>query len=833
MFKNIRLKLEHIQSHFLSLLFVFFIWAFFIRLFQTIFLSYHHSFSAVYYWWQAKGILEDISIVSIFVFFSLPIYTLFYILRPKLANSFFLILLVFYGILEGALVYYFSESLTPLTYLTFTNTGIEQVGEILKIYGFESWQLIFVFVLFFGLYFIFHWVSKKVFFKRIPRLILLLFIFGISKAFFFPSKPQQFKSDLNFSIQKNKIGLFIQSYYQEKKALSIANNTPVVKAIETYRSTHLKAHAPLFEYPFFSNDTLPNVLGNYFSKSDTAPNIVFIISESLGRIFSGVDARLGSFTPFLDSLTDHSLYWSNFIANAERTFGAIPNLMAAVPEGTKGFLNLNAAIPLHFSLPLLLKENNNYQTSFFCGAPIAFDHMQNYLMTQKFDHLFGKPNFPQNNIYQTISDSLGNEKQFNWGAEDQIVFQHYFNVLDSINPQHQPYFNLFLTTSFHEPYSFSNAAYFQKLAKARINHLVSGDKEWHLAMTKHFAAILYADYALQQFIKAYQKRPDFDRTIFVIVGDHSIKFMTKNSRLEKFHVPLLIYSPLLKQAQKFKSVASQKDVPVALQALLKYNFNRKLPDFPISNFHHLDTLVDFNTKSVDFPLMSANKLLNNYFWKDYFYAAGQLFKVNDNMVLESIDSSALLKSMSNRLSIYATLSKYTCLDNKIIPATVFEQFIKHDLLFQQTESFEFEIGIPSNNKAFLDTSHFATGLQSLNSGKSKYISFIPSFPLSGSKPIRIQVYFKIYCPDADYPTIYFNHKIAASKSGEFTLFNRHISRPENATFYESDKTGWMHYRAHFWVNPQQLSENLIETYLFMPEKRNFWIDDLKIVIEAF
>ena len=67
------------------------------------------------------------------------------------------------------------------------------------------------------------------------------------------------------------------------------------------------------EYPFLRVDETPDVLGKFFTiHPATPPNIVFILVEGLGKAFSGPNAYLGSFTPFLDKLAGESLYWGEF-----------------------------------------------------------------------------------------------------------------------------------------------------------------------------------------------------------------------------------------------------------------------------------------------------------------------------------------------------------------------------------------------------------------------------------------------------------------------------------------------------------------------------------------
>jgi len=80
------------------------------------------------------------------------------------------------------------------------------------------------------------------------------------------------------------------------------------------------AYADEKNFPFLHTDQTPDVLSPFFDSTAIKPNIVFIIVEGLGRSFTNEGARLGNFTPFLDSLSRHSLYWPNFLSEGGRTF---------------------------------------------------------------------------------------------------------------------------------------------------------------------------------------------------------------------------------------------------------------------------------------------------------------------------------------------------------------------------------------------------------------------------------------------------------------------------------------------------------------------------------
>ncbi len=109
-------------------------------------------------------------------------------------------------------------------------------------------------------------------------------------------------------------------------------------------------------YPFLHKDETPDVLGPFFNTAPTPPNVVIIIVEGLGRAFTGPDAYLGSFTPFIDSLAQQSLYWENFLSEGGLTFAVLPSIVGSLPFGQQGFADLGAQMPDHLSLPGILKK---------------------------------------------------------------------------------------------------------------------------------------------------------------------------------------------------------------------------------------------------------------------------------------------------------------------------------------------------------------------------------------------------------------------------------------------------------------------------------------------
>ena len=126
-------------------------------------------------------------------------------------------------------------------------------------------------------------------------------------------------------------------------------------------------------YPFLRTDATPDVLGEFFNLDPARPpNLVFVLVEGLGKAFSGPNAYLGSFTPFLDELAGKSLYWENFLAAQGRTFAVLPSVFASLPFADQGFNALGKRMPTHLSLLSILKHNG-YRTKFYVGSDSAFD----------------------------------------------------------------------------------------------------------------------------------------------------------------------------------------------------------------------------------------------------------------------------------------------------------------------------------------------------------------------------------------------------------------------------------------------------------------------------
>jgi len=170
---------------------------------------------------------------------------------------------------------------------------------------------------------------------------------------------------------------------------------------------------------------------------------------------------------------------------------------------------------------------------------------------------------------------------------------------------------------------------------------------------------------LQQFFNGYKDRPDFQNTIFLITGDHYILNFGIPNRLSLYHVPLLIYSPLLKTSQRFKSMVSVLDVTPSLWSLLCNNYNFTNPQFVAWVSDGLDTTKSFCCRK-KVLLMQEDRDNNEFVYDNYFYSYGSIYEITDNLRLTPAPQS-VHTLISDKYYLFSTVNSYVYNKQKLLP----------------------------------------------------------------------------------------------------------------------------------------------------------------------
>ncbi len=384
------------------------------------------------------------------------------------------------------------------------------------------------------------------------------------------------------------------------------------------------------QYPFLRAERTPDTLGPLFKPAtgwSTPPKLVFIIVEGLGRTFSGPGARLGSFTPFLDALAGRSLYFENFLAPQGRTFGVLTSVFGSLPFGEGGMAALGERIPRHASLPSVLKEQG-YATRFYTGSNVEFDNETQVLRAMGVEQIVSERDFGPPYV-------CANE----WGYGDRDLMRMVLERERALGAA--PALTIVQTTGMHNPFTFPDQAAWRERVERRVATRRLPPLPVYTEQRDVFASIMYMDDALRMFFEEAKSLPGYDNTIFVITGDHRLPELPMQTRLERYHVPLIVYSPQLKAPRAIKSVSSQFDLAPALLAYLSNNHRIKTPAQVTWLGAGLDTEPSLRNLHA-IPLKQTRTELSDFISGMAYLGQDRLYTLGDGMAIDRLDNDVLL-----------------------------------------------------------------------------------------------------------------------------------------------------------------------------------------------
>ncbi|WP_298734376.1 sulfatase-like hydrolase/transferase [uncultured Chitinophaga sp.] len=419
-------------------------------------------------------------------------------------------------------------------------------------------------------------------------------------------------------------------------------------------------------YPFLHSDETKDVLSPFLRRNGTKPNIVIILLEGVGRAYSNDGAYLGSFTPFMDSLSKHSLYWENFLSSAGRTFAVLPSTLASVPFGKTGFTEMGDRMPPHLSLLSLLKYNG-YKTSFYYGGDAQFDNMAGFLQRNAIGHIYDMQSFPG-----SYSKLPANPLGLCWGYGDKELYRFYFSTL---HEEDTPYCRVLLTVTSHEPFLVPEQEKYLDRFEHRMNELRldKASKEIARDFKLKYASILFADDALRDFFRYYARRPDYHNTIFVVTGDHRMPEIPMNDKLDRYRVPFLIYSPLLQRSAKFASVSSHFDVTPSLLRLLQTQYQLQLPSLVSWVGSGLDTGYTFRNRKA-YPFMQSKRFMIDFIQGEHMIVGNDLFSVDAQMRLTPVVDRYKMGQLQRRFEKFKRKNRQITAGARLLPDSVYQRY---------------------------------------------------------------------------------------------------------------------------------------------------------------
>jgi phosphoglycerol transferase MdoB-like AlkP superfamily enzyme len=449
-------------------------------------------------------------------------------------------------------------------------------------------------------------------------IVVALFIGGVRGGFAHSTRPITL-NDAN-------------KYVKDPKDVSLVLNTPfsILRTLSKTKIQRINYYA--------SKNELEQVYNPVHVMTDTSAfqkkNVVVIILESFSKEFCGAfnkDKENGTYkgyTPFLDSLIQHSQTYEYSFANGRKSIDGLPSVIASIPSmGVPYVLSPYSGNRIS-SLGSLLKSKG-YHTSFFHGAPNGSMGFDAFMNIAGFDHYYGKTEYNNDNDFDGW-----------WGIWDEKFFNFY---ADKLNTFPQPFMSSIFSVSSHHPFQ----------VPVEYENKFRGGREPILK------CIQYTDYALKKFFQKTSQMPWFKNTLFVITADHTssnILFDETRTAWGYFSIPIIFYNPDNSLAGMKSEIVQQIDIMPSVLGYLHYD--KDYLAFGRDVFHQNGEPFAFNYKGNVYQLFQNDFLLEFdgvksvglYNFRDSKTSSENLLAKNSEVSKEmELKVKAVIQQYNNRL----------------------------------------------------------------------------------------------------------------------------------------------------------------------------------------
>lgn len=488
--------------------------------------------------------------------------------------------------------YPFNQKRTSYDAMNLAFGGESEFGKLLPQFLVQYWYVVIVFIAM-----IYILVKSHFKLKKNQELITLDFSFSkaVSQFVIFCCLVGITIIGLRGGLQRIPIMLIDAAPYTKFNFIPILINTP----FSVFKSAEFTELKPLTLLPEAEQKQIYNPIhaANTVAKPSKT-NICVIILESFSKEFTGIGQRK-SYTPFLDSLMNQSVVYTNAIANGKTSINGIPAIVASMPCFTENhYLNSMYSNNRLQTLPNLLKDFG-YTSVFFHGGTNGTMNFNSFAPLAGYDAYFGRSEYNNDEDYDG-----------QWGIWDEPFL---IRTSQEITKLKQPFFTSIFTLSSHNPY---------KVPEKHKGKFPKGDLKIH-------ESVGYADYALQQFFKEAQKQAWFNNTLFVITADHTAESKDPfySNVIGQYTIPIIFYQKNMTPKQETKTVQQIDIMPTILDILAYdkpyYSFGKSM----LSDSEQ--PVIYYNSPSFYCVTDSVFYIINNYkIVEAYNYKKDSLAKNN-------------------------------------------------------------------------------------------------------------------------------------------------------------------------------------------------------------
>ena len=284
-------------------------------------------------------------------------------------------------------------------------------------------------------------------------------------------------------------------------------------------------------------------------------NVVVLIVESFAREYIGAlnpdldHGRYRGYTPFTDSLLQHSLTFRYSYCNGRKSIDGMPSILSSVPMFVQNIFTSPYAFN-HFSGLADCLNGKGYSTAFFHGAQRGSMGFLSFARATCFQHYYGREDFVADP--RTRGDS---EYDGWWGISDDPFLQYFCLKLSEMR---EPFMTALFTLSSHHPFIVPEPY-----------RDVFREEEMPIHKT-----IRYVDMSLRHFFESAKRQPWYENTLFVITNDHTNEtrrpeFLTD---IGVFASPIIFFDPSGElEPGMADAIAQQIDIMPTVLSYLNYD----------------------------------------------------------------------------------------------------------------------------------------------------------------------------------------------------------------------------------------------------------------------
>ena len=493
---------------------------------------------------QYGGVIPEIALAFFgFKAFCFALLLFFPKHRVKLRNILYFITLAIYvfAIVMNAVSEYFfwnefgiRYNFIAVDYLIYTN---EVIGNIMESYPVVPlFSAVFVVVLALTA---FLFVKTKSVLKTIPTLLekaallivyLLLALVGIWSL----PRLDTISAENTFAQEIQSNGVYKFYYAFTHSELDFFQFYPTLPEKEAESIVLKQLNAPALERQIVGDTT------------EVHHNVLLISIESLSAEYLTMYGNTDNRTPFLDSLANNSLFFTNLYATGNRTVRGLEALTLCIPPTPGESVVKRKDNKDKFTTGSVFKSKG-YDVKYLYGGDSYFDNMKDFFSGNGYDIVDSKSFAPEEVTFSNI-----------WGVCDEDMANKAIKVMNEQAKSGKPFFNHWMTVSNHRPFTYPE-----------------GKIDIPPTEKRRAGGVKYTDYALKRFFEMAKQQKWYKNTIFVIVADHCASSAGSTELpLDGYRIPCFIVADFI-TPKKIDVMMSQIDVMPTVFGLLNFNYISK------------------------------------------------------------------------------------------------------------------------------------------------------------------------------------------------------------------------------------------------------------------